>query len=425
MIHLTNLPPAVEQALSNAVSVQLGLFEFAATEQLNKSDVEQQKRCTQFIYGRPDPAHNATEWLWENDKLFAYLQGFSGGTVSSKVDWAREIRADVMALFNAALFDDNQQPALTTLRTPLHLAKPNPNNQWQHDGHDFLEHWYVVFSSQTGLPAVVTGGKPLSRQVFLNDYLKCNPSQKICPACDSHEWQDALSNKPPLAVVQPFHVYTDTDHFFAKDLYPHLSIHPYNLIPLCEKCNERFKLTRDAMEWDSVRRTLYHLAVPYRRKALSSDTYVKFSAIKNEPVQLLRRPASTIPTERISMMKHLFKIPDRWSADGQTDKYDFNGLLRGWIRNSEPQGPVTAAWLREQLTQYTGQVRRELGKAPRHFMLLSWLSQQVKLLEKLPAEDTRGTALLKDVNQDIREKEQARRQDFEAGQEFINEFPDD
>lgn len=37
----------------------------------------------------------------------------------------------------------------------------------------------------------------------------------------------------------------DIDHFYSKDLYPFLALSLYNLVPSCQICNSRFKLTTD------------------------------------------------------------------------------------------------------------------------------------------------------------------------------------
>src|SRR5262249_13135583 len=76
------------------------------------------------------------------------------------------------------------------------------------------------------------------RKEFLDEFIKHNPGLEICPCCDEHRL--FIRNKETTR--------TDIDHFLPKEKYPHLAIHPYNLVPVCHHCNSSTKLGRDPLE---------------------------------------------------------------------------------------------------------------------------------------------------------------------------------
>ncbi len=60
----------------------------------------------------------------------------------------------------------------------------------------------------------------------------------VCPYCN-RQYITNFSNNGKQRVT------ADIDHFYAKDLYPFLSLSLYNFIPSCQICNSRFKGTKD------------------------------------------------------------------------------------------------------------------------------------------------------------------------------------
>src|SRR6266516_77003 len=79
---------------------------------------------------------------------------------------------------------------------------------------------------------------------------------KVCPSCDG---------QAPRFVNG--RAYANIDHFFPKSLYPFLSIHPYNLVPICTDCNQYFKRDTDPIA-DRQRETLIDIFHPYGRPAV-------------------------------------------------------------------------------------------------------------------------------------------------------------
>jgi hypothetical protein len=100
-----------------------------------------------------------------------------------------------------------------------------------------LEAFYDDILAEDGVSEdIIQDVFPLNRQSVLWAFVRANPELHVCPACDGDP--PALTGHTILA---------DCDHFFPKTKYPFLSIHPLNLSPFCEKCNQRLKGTKDVL----------------------------------------------------------------------------------------------------------------------------------------------------------------------------------
>lgn len=88
---------------------------------------------------------------------------------------------------------------------------------------------------------------------------------------------------------------SDVDHVLPKDVYPLLSLSLYNLVPSCNRCNSRFKRTKDLLkDWslgqafDHIHPYVYdahkHFNFVYRPTSIE-DLFVR-KAIKRTPVRI-------------------------------------------------------------------------------------------------------------------------------------------
>jgi len=131
----------------------------------------------------------------------------------------------------------------------------------------------------------------------------------VCPACDG---------QPPTVIKN--HSYADLDHFFPKSLYPFLSIHPYNLVPVCTECNGKFKKAIDPIK-DHTCESLLDTFHPYQRPAIDTlDVQIVMGTSEGEVGELKVQMYDTSYKEtnklsqRIENMNRIFDLQERWES---------------------------------------------------------------------------------------------------------------
>ncbi|MHC5832654.1 MAG: hypothetical protein ACYT04_95915, partial [Nostoc sp.] len=71
-----------------------------------------------------------------------------------------------------------------------------------------------------------------------------------------------------------------------KSFYPHLSCHPYNLVPICNTCNTDYKGEKNFLFRKSGnKRQLENIFLPYRGYGFQTDSYLRITLKKG-----LRKP---------------------------------------------------------------------------------------------------------------------------------------
>jgi hypothetical protein len=100
--------------------------------------------------------------------------------------------------------------------------------------------------------------KKLDRDAFITSFWRANAKLEVCPACDDSR-SDVIDGKH----------YDDADHYLPKSIYPFLSVHHENLVPLCLACNRSFKGSRDPID-NHKNAPLVNTFHPYRSPALKS-----------------------------------------------------------------------------------------------------------------------------------------------------------
>ncbi|MBE7467624.1 MAG: hypothetical protein HS114_00595 [Anaerolineales bacterium] len=110
--------------------------------------------------------------------------------------------------------------------------------------------------------------KNYSRQDFFEAFTQANPKLFVCPICDASGFR----------TISGGHYYSDIEHYLPKSIYPHLAIHPYNLIPVCKLCNQAIKRDEDPFrpeEDSTVRYALGDIFLPYRKRVMSREAILK------------------------------------------------------------------------------------------------------------------------------------------------------
>lgn len=142
-----------------------------------------------------------------------------------------------------------------------------------------------------------------------------NKSQTMCVACDGTMNQGR-----------------SIKHYFPKALYPVLSIHPVNLIPVCNKCNHD-KGDIDPLDGCSFDQLL----IPYRDH-IDQDIELDFVSVAGGKEQIQLSPLTAEPTLPMKLNKYseLFAIPAQWNNNiheitqiGTTTlRHQLNGMRR-------------------------------------------------------------------------------------------------
>lgn len=243
------------------------------------------------------------------------------------------------------------------------------NTPWQIVIGNFMGHFYKLFGE--GFPDYFfTTGLSYSRQDFISSFIEENDGLYLCAVCDTVAYRASVEH----------HTYTNIDHYFPKSRYPHLAIHPHNLVPICTLCNSWFKRDDDPL---SEIKNIQELILPYgNQPGLSEQAILHFQkrALSNDrskhPLEILfKRTASFSSETFISSFEKLYQIQARWNEDlEQLDQHVFRRItqfLLGDVQNGYTCND--GAWLADRLHILMGLVFTEdLGRDPFGFAT-TWL----------------------------------------------------
>jgi hypothetical protein len=242
-------------------------------------------------------ARKIAGWVWDSNKRYRPLIEFSRGPVGEKKAWAILLFREAVRLF----------------RNPIGQLTPFENTRaldWQKAGADFLRQFYKELRG-SGIPPYLFSdtGTAFKAQTFLESFRNENTFLCVCPACDDEGYY-TISEGSILAEI---------DHYFPKSVYPHLAIHPFNLVPLCHGCNSWIKGDRDPLEKENGgRRELQDVWLPYRQAGLSKKTFldVHFPADhRSAEFREIKPWTDYEPRETIAVLGEVYRLPKRWSEN--------------------------------------------------------------------------------------------------------------
>ena len=306
MIHQVRASQKDVQLLRQVVSLQLFLLRLATvtiSTDFNAGNVENALR---EIYADEQQARKVGDWIKKKPKLFDALKSFaSHANTKEKQNFVDRVEADIQLIYEP-------RPA----RLQVALTRNSPD--WQMAAKGFLTAFYDIFSSQTGFPSLLFKDrqKGYRRGDFIDGFTDANPELKLCAVCDSTLYRTTINDKP----------YTSIEHFFPKSRYPHLSVHPYNLIPICPSCNSGAAGVTDPLGDDD--RGVLGLILPYQierpglteRPGLSEQAYINVKLRSNRekhPLELEMRPSKGHPEAEplIKNFERVYKVQERWNND--------------------------------------------------------------------------------------------------------------
>jgi hypothetical protein len=356
MIYRIALSDLTRKRFTDIVMLQLRLLNYAAgRRKLTENGCADFLNKSRRFRGRGE---QIARWLWRGPKRLRLIKSFAEGAASAvKLPWVQELSNDVIRLLR-------QGPT-----GALHPQDYDRAPGWQKSGSDFLRKFYADWYER-GFPGCFFSediDEPFTRHDFIEAFEGINAELHVCAACDD---ATAISG-------QEGNRKSSIDHYFPKELYPHLVLHPFNLIPGCHFCNSA-KGSNDVTGHPGRRRDLREVVLPYREPGLVESTYLqaKFKGATIDVRFGQLRPLRRMNVQsRIDAFSEVYNIPDRWggSVNRIGDKL-FRTMKQFHRANPRAvKGPVgLLAFLEYMLEIFR---RENLGKDPYTFAMSCWLER--------------------------------------------------
>ena len=174
--------------------------------------------------------------------------------------------------------------------------------------------YFFDFLGFAGFPANVmahiTGGlNGFCKNDVVEGFKITNPGiEYVCPSCDNAFTDSGSGNAEGYTL----------EHYFPKSRYPSICLHPYNLIPMCSKCN---KVKGDNDPLAPTDRTNIPHPVPYaeifhpiQRPVLSQAELTFSSVAMGETMNFVSRDPARQYLPSINAYELLYDIPPRWKV---------------------------------------------------------------------------------------------------------------
>ncbi|MEZ4885802.1 MAG: hypothetical protein R3E32_13795 [Chitinophagales bacterium] len=215
------------------------------------------------------------------------------------------------------------------------------------------------------IAAIHGGSKKLDRDGFIASYWSENVGFNVCSACD-RERSDVID----------FKIYDDADHFLPKSKYPFLSLHPYNLFPLCVYCNRSFKGDRDIID-DHNDAPLANIFHPYKRTVLEKLDLKVYRDQKGVSKIGEFTDSDGMPSRKMNSLNKVFKLNERWVDRLRIQKeniVDFVLSERANLERRRLYQFLNDNELKEMLIDKQKQTFAKFGKKPGYVVQNSYLT---------------------------------------------------
>ena len=239
-----------------------------------------------------------------------------------------------------------------------HLNDPTFQFQTRPAKTDPLRTWLVKFYEQlknTGFHPLICGHHPTDfRDIHWWElFNKENPKRTMCVTCDG-----MMINRKTI------------EHYLPKSEYPALSIHPSNLVPMCDKCNNG-KDNDDPLNG----RNITEIFLPYR-DIISQVIDLDFSSTVGGAEIITIRPTGSAPqlTTQVSHYSTVYQIPKRWN-DGLNEIASLAIVrLKERLRVLRDEGiPVDRAKFYSVIQRTVVQMEEDWGSYPYCYPATKWL----------------------------------------------------
>jgi len=151
------------------------------------------------------------------------------------------------------------------------------------------------FYKDKGFPVPHLAGRKFTRDYFIAQFNKINLGIGVCVLCDG-------------GLGDP-----DLDHFYAKKVYPGLSCHQANLVPICKTCNGRNRKGEKAPLDDGVNDPMENWFHPYWRCA--GGCYSVEFVIRDDELWPTLHSADALTQRRLDNLDTLIDLGERWQGN--------------------------------------------------------------------------------------------------------------
>jgi len=306
MIHQVRASLQDVEILRQIVDLQLAILSLAA----NTSSVDKSTDSThgnleialRGLFQDDGRASKTASWITRTQKLLEPLNGFASHTnLEEKQGFVEQIKADISLIY---------KPKQAKLKVAITDKSPS----WQLAAKNFLLEFYDIFGTERGFPSYLFISQDYKasyrRWEFIDGFTAINPHLRLCAVCDSTLYRTTIGDRP----------YTSIEHFFPKSRYPHLAVHPYNLIPICPFCNS---IARDIDPFgeDEDNLGVKGLVLPYQNQpGLNEQVYIyvkPHSDRERHPFELEMLPNQHYPDIRtlVGNFERIYQVQDRWNKD--------------------------------------------------------------------------------------------------------------
>lgn len=314
MIHQVNRLPLANRLLPDVIALQVATMEAAGRNDVTQEIVMNPALFTPILQTHLDTKRRfrgrgeaIAKWIMTGRKgvrktLVEPLSKFANSQPREKTQFITDAKNDIWLLY---------RPSETTLKVAILKDEPN---EWRIGARDFLCEFYDLW--QLGFPEFVFSStrQRYSHQKFVQEFEKVNSDLYLCAICDGSAYHTKTES----------HIYTSIDHFFPRSIYPHLSCHPLNLIPICSFCNSYIKGKKDPLVLNGQHLHLADLVLPYQKcgTAFRDQTYI--SVLKRDtrinrlqhPLRLELKPARDFQLgKKIDAFNNIYKVEERWSEN--------------------------------------------------------------------------------------------------------------
>ncbi|ACK66973.1 conserved hypothetical protein [Rippkaea orientalis PCC 8801] len=352
MLYRIELPEITLERLTDVVYLQMTLLRYASyrsPSQLNKEDCAVYFEKSQRFRGRHK---EIAEWIFRGSTKRKLLETFASGNQSEKLAWSRNLHQDVVKL----------------LYHPCGLLNPyikdqNPT-EWKQAGVTFLINFYEEyldslpknFFSESQINNITKGS-------IRESFEQINKTLEVCPTCDFEIIRDEI------------------DHYLPKSVYPHLSCHPFNLMPICGACNDKqikgnIDLLRKGIK---IPRQLEQILLPYRTDGLAKHIYLDFDLSENfrQPIniQYYSQTTSSYDSNYLKIHANTYKLSSRWIKMSSNMESSLFRTIKKIIKNPDNKPYLNIFDIQEILDQYLSEeLIDEQGKTGFAFPMTWWLA---------------------------------------------------
>lgn len=209
----------------------------------------------------------------------------------------------------------------------------------------------------------------VNRKRWEEDFEAANNELELCPACLLSIWEQRVDDVATM----------DLDHFLPKALYPQLSVHGLNFVPLCKDCNLTHKGQKDPLSPGGGR--LPSIWFPFYSAGLE-EAEPAFSATETGQREVkITGPACE---EKVANFEALFKVSERWSNRLEAVNEGVRSMLKSQFKTAPPTPPETKA----ALERYIDEKKPMAKLSPESYLTWKyseWLTADDERLEDLIA----------------------------------------